>query len=165
MFCPEQVREGDKLVVSGETISIDSSGVLGGVARWLSSQGRSQTSSWLSRFSSDLCHFVQLLSAGIASAEDEGDEEGAARTGRAGEGAASRGYDMGRADMMRTVAWEMGPCIQVIPQLAGSTHPNLLANGRHRMITPEGFIRVGGPLLTDKLYCGSPLACPRVSAA
>jgi len=58
-----QVRENDKLVVSGEKITIDSSGVLGGVSRWLSSQGRSQTTSWLSRFSSNVSHYVQLLIA------------------------------------------------------------------------------------------------------
>ena len=58
-----QVRENDKLVVSGEKITIDSSGVLGGVPRWLSSQGRSQTTSWLSRFSSNVSHYVQLLIA------------------------------------------------------------------------------------------------------
>ena len=41
----------------------ESAGVLGSVTRWLSSQGRTQTLSWLSRFAHDLTRFHALLVA------------------------------------------------------------------------------------------------------
>ena len=35
-----QIRAGQKLVVSGDTVRVDEPGVLGGLSRWLNSQVR-----------------------------------------------------------------------------------------------------------------------------
>ena len=65
------IKEKDKLIIAGDTVRIDGSpGVVGSVTRWLSSQGRTQSLSWLQRFSNDLTRFHSLLVAGVGVSTD-----------------------------------------------------------------------------------------------
>ena len=56
-----QIQAGDKLGVSGETVRIESGGVLGGLSRLLASQSRHATLSWLSQFAASVQATSDLL--------------------------------------------------------------------------------------------------------
>jgi len=96
------VKEGDKLVIAGDTVRIDSAGMFGSVTRWLSSQGRTQTLAWLSRFASDLSRFQSLLQAGVGVSTDNFAETKFHRT---------------RDEVVNDLRKELTPCIDGLKRL------------------------------------------------
>jgi len=96
------VKEGDKLVIAGDTVRIDSAGMFGSVTRWLSSQGRTQTLAWLSRFASDLCRFQSLLQVGVGVSTDNFGETKFHRT---------------RDEVVNDFHKELSPCIDGLKRL------------------------------------------------
>ena len=60
---PAQIKGGDKLVVSGETVRIESAGLLGAVTRRLASQSRHATLTWLGNFAVVVLAALQHLQA------------------------------------------------------------------------------------------------------
>ncbi|EKX54825.1 replication factor C subunit 1 [Guillardia theta CCMP2712] len=97
------VKEGDKLVIAGDTVRIDSAGMFGSVTRWLSSQGRTQTLAWLSRFASDLSRFQSLLQAGVGVSTDNFAE--------------TKFHSRTRDEVVNDLRKELTPCIDGLKRL------------------------------------------------